>query len=85
MRRFFPIVLFTLCVSPSLYALPGSVIRDLPAPGQNCTGLAFDGTAGGRVWVADHALDELLAVDPRTGKVQKRFKSPGYRPGDLRL
>jgi transglutaminase-like putative cysteine protease len=80
-KRFFPIIFFTLCISPSsLNAFPGGVIRGLPAPGNNCTGLAFDGK---NIWVADHALDELLAVDPRTGKVQKRFKSPGYRPAGL--
>jgi transglutaminase-like putative cysteine protease len=79
-RRCFPILLFVVFLSPKVGALPGDVIRDLPAPGKNCTGLTFDGK---NVWVADHVLDELLSVDPKTGKVQKRLKSPGYRPGDL--
>ena len=80
MRKFLPVILLVFTVSPRLYALPGDVLKDLPAPGKNCAGLAHDGKS---IWVADHALDQLLAVDPRTGKVQRRLKSPGYRPGGL--
>ncbi len=83
MRKIFPVLLLALLAAPKTRALPGDVVKDLPAPGKNCTGLAFEKSGGGRIWVADHALDQLLAVDPASGKVQRRFKSPGYRPGDL--
>ncbi len=70
---------FVLCATPAL-GRPGQVVAELPAPGRTCTGLAFDGA---RIWVADHGLDQLLAVDPATGKVLKRLKSPGHRPAGL--
>jgi len=79
-RKFLPVLLLAIIISPKIHALPGDVLKELPSPGKNCTGLAYDKNS---VWVADHALDQLLAVDPKTGKVQKRLKSPGYRPGGL--
>ena len=80
MRRVLPVFLSMFFISGSLHARPGDVLKYVNAPGKNCTGLTFDGK---KIWVADHALDELLAIDPQTGKVHKRLKSPGYRPGDL--
>lgn len=59
---------------------PGQVVSEVPAPGRTCTGLTYDGE---RIWVADHGLDQLLAVDPATGKILKRLTSPGHRPAGL--
>lgn len=66
--------------SRTALALPGDVLWDMPSPGKNATGLAFDGQ---QIWVADHALDAILSVAPRGKGVLKRFKSPGYRPAGL--
>jgi len=59
---------------------PADRLGKIPAPGPTGTGLT---RAGGLLWVADHGLDELLAVEPGSGKVVRRLKSPGYRPGGL--
>lgn len=75
---------FAALVSLSLLALEargavGDPITNLPAPGRTSTGLCFDGA---RLWVADHGLDELIAID-RDGAPKVRLKSPGYRPAGL--
>ncbi len=59
---------------------PGQVVRSLPAPLNTPTGLAWDGA---RLWLADHGLDELVAVDPATGQAGARWQSPGRRPAGL--
>jgi transglutaminase-like putative cysteine protease/sugar lactone lactonase YvrE len=71
---------FMIAASATAWGLPGDVTHELPAPGRTCTGLAFDGKL---VWVADHSLTELLAVDPSSGRVVRKIKSPGYRPAGL--
>lgn len=72
--------LLILATSATAWGLPGDVAHELPAPGRTCTGLAFDGKL---VWVADHGLNELLAVDPASGRVVNKIKSPGFRPAGL--
>lgn len=61
-------------------AAPGDVVRQIDAPGRTSTGLAWDGK---RLWVADHGVDELRAVDPKSGALQQALKSPGFRPAGL--
>ncbi len=61
-------------------AAPGSVEKKFPSNLKTCTGAAFDGKL---LWLADHSLDVLVAVEPSTGKELRRIKSPGYRPAGL--
>jgi len=61
-------------------AAPGDVTASVAAPGRNCTGLAHDRE---KLWVVDHRLDQLLAIDPESGEVRARHNSPGYRPAGL--
>ncbi|HOX43589.1 MAG TPA: transglutaminase domain-containing protein [Myxococcota bacterium] len=80
--RFTPaLVLLALSLAAGTAAArPGEVQRSLPAPVPTATGLAWDGA---RLWLADHGLDELVAVDPATGQAAARWKSPGHRPAGL--
>jgi len=74
------VLLVLTFVALAAHGHPGQVAAELPAPGRTCTGLAFDGQ---KIWVADHGLDALLAVDPKTGRLVGRLPSPGYRPAGL--
>jgi sugar lactone lactonase YvrE len=61
-------------------AVPGEILERLPSPARTATGLTWDGA---RLWLADHGLDEILAVEPTTGEIGARWKSPGHRPAGL--
>jgi transglutaminase-like putative cysteine protease len=80
MNKYSLVLLALLCLSSTALGLPADVIKETVAPGKTCTGLAFDGKL---IWVADHGLDELMAVDPASGRVKMRLKSPAYRPAGL--
>ncbi len=78
--RFVFFLCLSLVTTPVWAASPGDVVARWPSPGKTPTGLAFD---GGRIWLADHGADQLIAIDAKTGKELKRLKSPGYRPAGL--
>lgn len=62
------------------HAAPGDTLRQIRSPAPCATGLTW---AHGVLWIADHKLDALIALDPRTGKELRRLRSPGYRPMGL--
>ncbi|NMB74114.1 MAG: transglutaminase [Myxococcales bacterium] len=81
MTRFAISACLLLSCLPSLSrARPGQVVRTLAAPSKNATGMAYDGKL---LWLADHRLDRLIAIDPGSGVVQKTLPTPGYRPAGL--
>lgn len=55
-------------LGPATVALPEGPVDQTPPKGTN--GVAWDGR---RLWVADLAGSQILAVDPRTGTIEGRF------------
>lgn len=72
--------LFLFSTGNYLIAYPGKIITQFPAPGSYGTGLTFDGQ---NLWMADHQLDKLICVDPRSGKILKQIPAPGFWPMGL--
>ncbi|MFH0883416.1 MAG: transglutaminase domain-containing protein, partial [bacterium] len=77
MRLRIPLLLLLaiLLTSTPSFAIPGSILDSLNAPGTMPTGLAFDGT---NLWMADRLSDSLYAIDPSTGEVKNVLPAPGY-------
>jgi len=80
MKKILPIFGLTFFLLSSTQARVGDVVKVLPTPGPNPTGLAFDGKF---LWLADNRLDQIFKMDPQSGKVIKSFASPGFHPEGL--
>jgi len=61
------------------YSAPGDIIKAWKAPGENCTGLAWDGK---NLWVVDQKSRTLFKLN-QDGQVIKKFSAPSYWPVGL--
>ena len=77
-------ILSTLLVCGLLWssAFAGSrhVLTTHPTPGGHPSGLTWDGEA---LWLADWRAQQLVRMDPKSGKVSKTLPSPGFAPEGL--
>ncbi len=78
MKRF----MFILCLMmfQMVFSYPGKAIKSFSLPVTAPTGLTFDGNY---LWIADHRMDALIAVNPKTGEEVKQLPSPGFWPMGL--
>ncbi len=74
------IIVVMMLASTYLWGSSGDVIKHFSTQGPCPTGLTF---ANSTLWLADRKTDSLYQIDPGTGKLLKKFSSPGYFITDL--
>ncbi|MEA3504816.1 MAG: transglutaminase domain-containing protein [Bacteroidota bacterium] len=74
------LVLFISLTYSRVQARTGEVIKLLKTPGNNPTGLTFDGK---NYWLADRQDDKIYCIDIHSEKIIKTIESPGYWPMGL--
>jgi len=74
--------LFVFCVITSInsIAYTGEIVKSLKTPGNNSTGLTYDGKY---FWLADRKEDKIFCIDTKSNKIIKSIDSPGYWPMGL--
>ncbi len=60
----------------------GRVLATIPAPGGNCSGLAW---AEGTLWVGQHRNRKIHQVDPQTGAILRTIESNRFVTGVTRI
>ena len=79
-RKFSMALLVCGLLWSSAFAGSRHVLNTHPTPGGHSSGLTWDGEA---LWLADWRAQELVRMDPKSGKVLKTLPSPGFAPEGL--
>ena len=58
----------------------GKVLKTIPTPAENATGLTFDGK---NLWLTDRKTDLLYCINPDDGSIVNTLQTPAYWPAGL--